>query len=128
MISLAADPKNRWIPRDYAIANGIDPALAENPNARYPRLQYGNNSNNSQLSSFWQGNARYIRLEEITLNYNINPAILKRIGIASMDLQLVGSNLYIWDNVKLYDPEQAAWNGRKYPIPTTYSFQVYVNF
>jgi TonB-linked SusC/RagA family outer membrane protein len=128
VLSLAADPKNRWIPRDYALANGIDPALAENPNARYPRLQYGNNTNNSQLSSFWQGDARYIRLEEITLSYNINPAILKRIGIASMDLQFVGNNLYIWDNVKIYDPEQAAWNGRKYPIPTTYSFQVYVNF
>jgi TonB-linked SusC/RagA family outer membrane protein len=128
VLSIAADPKNRWIPMDYALANGINPALAENPNARYPRLQYGNNSNNSQLSSFWQGDARYIRLEEITLNYNINPAILKRIGIKSMDLQFVGNNLYIWDKVKIYDPEQAAWNGRKYPIPTTYSFQVYVNF
>lgn len=128
VLSIAADPKNRWIPMDYALANGINPALAENPNARYPRLQYGNNSNNSQLSSFWQGDARYIRLEEITLNYNIDPAILKRIGIKSMDLQFVGNNLYIWDKVKIYDPEQAAWNGRKYPIPTTYSFQVYVNF
>ncbi|MFA4868983.1 MAG: TonB-dependent receptor [Pedobacter sp.] len=128
VLTMAADPKNRWIPRDYAIANGIDPALAENPNARYPRLQYGNNSNNSQLSTFWQGDASYIRLEEITLNYNINPAFLKRIGVSSMDLQFVGSNLYVWDKVKIFDPEQAAWNGRKYPIPSTYSFQVYVNF
>lgn len=128
VLTMAADPKNRWIPKDYAIANGIDPALAENPNARYPRLQYGNNSNNSQLSTFWQGDASYIRLEEITLNYNINPSFLKRIGVSSMDLQFVGSNLYVWDKVKIFDPEQAAWNGRKYPIPTTYSFQVYVNF
>lgn len=128
VLSMAADPKNRWIPMDYAIANGIDPSLAENPNARFPRLQYGNNSNNSQLSTFWQGDARYIRLEEITLNYNINPGFLKRIGVSSMDLQFVGSNLYVWDNVKIFDPEQAAWNGRKYPIPSTYSFQVYVNF
>ena len=128
VLSMAADPKNRWFPRDYAIANGIDPAFAENPNARFPRMQYGNNSNNSQLSTFWQGDARYLRLEEITLNYNINPAFLKRIGVSSMDLQLVGSNLYVWDKVKIFDPEQAAWNGRKYPIPSTYSFQVYVNF
>lgn len=128
VLTLAADPNNRWIPRDYAMANGIDPALAENPNARFPRLQYGNNSNNSQLSSFWQGDARYIRLEEITLNYNINPAFLKRIGVSSMDLQFVGNNLYVWDNVKTFDPEQAAWNGRKYPIPSTYSLQVYINF
>lgn len=128
VLTMAADPRNRWIPRDYAIANGIDPALAENPNARFPRLQYGNNNNNSQLSTFWQGDARYVRLEEVTLNYNIKPSFLKTIGVSSMDLQLVGSNLYVWDNVKIFDPEQAAWNGRKYPIPTTYSFQVYVNF
>lgn len=128
VIDIAANPSNRWIPMDYAIANGIDPALAENPKARFPRLQYGNNVNNSQLSSFWQADSRYLRLEELTVNYNINPTFLKRIGITSMDLQFVGNNLYIWDKVKIYDPEQAAWNGRKYPIPSTYSFQVYVNF
>lgn len=128
VLSLAADPNNRWIPKDYALANGIDPALSENPNARFPRLQYGNNDNNSQLSTFWQGDARYLRLEEITLNYNLNTAFFKRIGISSMDLQFVGNNLNIWDNVKIFDPEQAAWNGRKYPLPSTYSFQVYVNF
>ncbi len=128
VLTLAADPNNRWIPRDYAIANGIDPALAENPNARFPRLQYGNNANNSQLSSFWQGDARYLRLQEITLNYRVNPSFLRRVGVSSMDLQFVGNNLYVWDNVKIFDPEQAAWNGRKYPIPSTYSLQVYVNF
>lgn len=127
VLSMAADPKNRWIPLDYAIENGIDPALAENPDARFPRLQYGRNENNTQLSSFWQDNARYLRLQEITLSYRVSPSFLKRVGINSMDLQFVGNNLYIWDSVKIYDPEQAAWNGRKYPIPTTYSLQVYIN-
>ncbi|TCS86294.1 TonB-linked SusC/RagA family outer membrane protein [Anseongella ginsenosidimutans] len=127
VLTLAADPANRWIPMDYALAHGIDPALAENPNARFPRLQYGNNANNSQLSSFWQGDSRYLRLQEITLNYHVNPQFLQKIGISSMDLQLIGNNLYVWDKVKIFDPEQARWNGRKYPIPTTYSFQVYLN-
>lgn len=36
VLTLAANPVNRWIPRDYAIAHGIDPSLAENPNARFP--------------------------------------------------------------------------------------------
>jgi len=127
VLTLAADPRNRWIPREYALQQGIDLSLAENPNARFPRLQYGNNTNNSQLSTFWQGDARYLRLQEITLNYHVSPAFLKRVGITSMDLQFVGNNLYIWDQVKIFDPEQAAWNGRKYPIPTTYSVQVYLN-
>ncbi len=127
VLTLAADPTNRWIPRDYALQNGIDPSLAENPDAIFPRLQYGNNTNNSQLSTFWEGDARYLRLHEVSLNYHISPDFLKRFGISSMDLQLVGSNLYIWDKVKIFDPEQAVWNGRKYPIPTTYAVQVYLN-
>lgn len=128
VLSLATDPANRWIPREYALEHGIDLSLAENPDARFPRLQYGNNSNNSQLSTFWQDDARYIRLQEVTINYNVSPKFLQRAGVKSMDLQFVGNNLYIWDNVKIFDPEQAAWGGRKYPIPTTYSVQAYINF
>ena len=127
VLTLAANPANRWIPRDYAIAHGIDPSLAENKDARFPRLQYGNNSNNSQLSTFWQGDSRYIRLQEITLSYHLAAAFLRRIGVSSLDIQFVGNNLYVWDKVKLFDPEQARWNGRVYPIPSTYSLQLYVN-
>src|SRR5699024_8652958 len=89
VLSLSTDPNNRWVPLEYAIANGIDPALAENPNAKFPRLQYGMNNNNAQLSSFWKDNAKYLRLQEITLNYNLSKDFLRRIGIASMDLQFV---------------------------------------
>lgn len=128
VLDIVADPTNRWIPMNYALANGIDPSLAENPNARFPRLSYGGSSNNNQLSTFWQGDAKYLRLQEITVSYNVNPDFMKRVGIKSMDLQFVGSNLYTWDNVKIYDPEQARFNGVRYPIPSTYSLQVYVNF
>lgn len=122
------DPSTRWIPKEYAAAHGIDQSLAENPNAQLPRLQYGNNANNTQLSDFWKGDARYLRLQEVTLNYNLKNNFLKQIGITSMDLQLVGNNLYVWDKVKIFDPEQADKVGRVYPIPAIYSFQMYVNF
>jgi TonB-linked SusC/RagA family outer membrane protein len=127
VLSIANDPRNRWIPMDYALANGIDPALAENPNALFPKLQYGKNNNNSQLSDFWKGDARYLRLQEVTLNYNLKQSALKKIGIASIDIQLVGTNLYIWDKVKIFDPEQANKNGRVYPIPSVYTLQLYIN-
>lgn len=122
------DPSTRWIPRAYAEAHGIDLALAENPNAQLPRLQYGNNSNNTQLSDFWKGDARYLRLQEVTINYNLKTDFLKKAGITSVDLQLVGNNLYVWDKVKTFDPEQADKVGTVYPIPAVYSFQLYVNF
>ena len=103
------------------------PIPCRKPERAFPRLQYGNNSNNSQLSTFWQGDSRYIRLQEITLNYHLATAFLRRIGVSSLDIQFVGNNLYVWDKVKLFDPEQARWNGRVYPIPSTYSLQLYVN-
>jgi TonB-linked SusC/RagA family outer membrane protein len=128
VLTVAADPANRWIPADYAAANGINPALAENPNARFPRLDYGYNANNSQLSTFWKSDSKYLRLQEITLNYHFKKNFLSKLGIASMDLQFTGSNLYVWDNVKLWDPEQAAKNGHAYPIPSRYTLQLYINF
>jgi TonB-linked SusC/RagA family outer membrane protein len=121
------DPATRWIPMDYALAHGIDPSLAENPNAQIPRLQFGNNANNRQTSDFWKGDARYLRLQEVTVNYNLRHSSLRKIGISSVDLQLVGNNLYVWDKVKVFDPEQAHKNGQVYPIPSVYSLQIYIN-
>lgn len=128
VLDIVADPSNRWIPKEYAILNGIDPNLSENPNAKFPRLSYGGSTNNNQTSTFWQSDAKYIRLQEVTINYNLNPSFLRKAGIKSMDLQFVGNNLYTWDTVKIFDPEQARFNGRKYPIPSTYSVQIYINF
>jgi hypothetical protein len=128
VLTIVADPHNRWIPLDYAKANGIDPSLAENPNAIFPRLQYGDNVNNRQLSDFWIRDGRYLRLQEITLNYNMRNAFLKKAGVTSVDLQLIGTNLYVWSKSDLFDPEQAKYNGQQYPIPATYAFQIYINF
>ena len=128
VLTQAADPKNRWIPKDYAQKAGIDPALAENPNALYPRLSYGASGNNNRTSTFWQGDSRYLRLQEVTINYNVRPAFLRRFGVNSVDLQLMGTNLAVWSPVKLFDPEQANENGRAYPLPATFTFQVYLHF
>jgi TonB-linked SusC/RagA family outer membrane protein len=127
VLEIVADPRNRWVPREYAVAHGIDPSLAENPNAQFPRLQYGYNENNSQRSDFWKGDARYLRLQEVTVNYNLKASYLRRIGVQSLDLQMIGNNLYVWDKVKLFDPEQAAAGGRVYPLPMTFSLQIYIN-
>jgi TonB-linked SusC/RagA family outer membrane protein len=128
VLTIVNDPANRWIPMDYALANGIDPALAENPNARFPRLTYGYNANNSQLSTWWKGDSRYLRLQEVTLNYHLRHDFLRKAGVESANIQFVGSNLYVWDKIGLWDPEQAFRNGRAYPIPARYSLQLYFNF
>ncbi|MGH2622982.1 MAG: hypothetical protein ACRDE7_04885, partial [Sphingobacterium sp.] len=90
-------------------------------------LTYGFNTNNAQKSDFWRGDARYLRLQEINLNYNLKAGFLQRLKIASIDLQFVANNLFIWDKVKLFDPELAYTNGEVYPIPTSYIMQLYIN-
>ena len=124
VLSMVNDQANRWTPAWYS----GDPST-ENPNALFPRLYYGSNQNNDKLSSFWLGNSSYLRLEEVTLNYNLKVKALKTlVGINSLDLQLVGRNLAVWDKVKIWDPEQANKNGYEYPIPLTVALQLYVNF
>lgn len=127
VLTQALDPANRWISKKYAQDNGIDLKYAENPNAMYPRMQYGNNANNSQTSDFWLGDARYLRLQEVTLNYNLNNKFIKSLGLSSIDVQLIGNNLCVWDKVKIFDPEQAHKNGRAYPLPATYTLQLYIH-
>ncbi|MDO5570271.1 MAG: TonB-dependent receptor [Bacteroidales bacterium] len=124
VLSIANETSNRWIPAWYS----GDPST-ENPNARFPRLSYGYNQNNSVYSSFWLGDSRYLRLQEVTLNYNLHSSALKGLlGVSSVDLQLVGYNLAVWDKVDIWDPELANYNGYAYPIPMRFAFQVYVNF
>lgn len=123
VIKLANNPKNRWTPAWYS----GDPAT-ENPNAEFPRLSYGNNTNNSQLSSFWKRNGSYLRFQELSLRYSLKNNFIKKVGLSSVDLEFVANNLFTIDSVKFFDPEQASSNGAAYPIPATYTFQVYLKF
>ena len=124
VLSIAGEQNNRWTPASYS----GNPAT-ENPNAKFPRLSYGYNENNSKTSSFWMADSRYLRLQEVTLNYNLKHKALKQyLGISSVDLQLIGYNLAVWDKVDLWDPELAGYNGYAYPIPMRFAFQLYINF
>lgn len=124
VLTLVADQANRWTAASYS-----GDASTENPNARFPRLYYGYNENNTQPSTFWMDDARYLRLQELSLNYNLRISALQRVlGIQSMDIQFMCENLAVWDSVKIFDPEQAVYCGQVYPLPARYSLQLYLNF
>lgn len=124
VLSIAKDQSSRWTPAWYS----GDPST-ERQDARYPRLTYGRSENNDLFSSFWLGDSRYLRLQEVAINYNLRPSFLRtHLNMQSVDLQLVGYNLGVWDSVKLWDPELADKNGYAYPIPMRIAFQLFVNF
>ena len=123
VLKIVDDPGNRWTPAWYS----GDPST-ENPNARFPRMTYGNSANNNQNSTFWLANGRYLRLKNIDISYRWQSALFQSIGIQSVTLQAVGDNLACWDKVKLWDPGQASKNGAVYPLQRTFTFQVTVSF
>lgn len=124
VLMLANNPANRWTPAWYS-----GTTETENPNAEFPRLSYGQNENNSQLSTFWKRDGSYIRLQEVSMRYKLdNHSWLKMLGLQSLDLEFVANNLFTIDKVKYFDPEQATYNGGVYPIPTSYTLQLYLNF
>lgn len=124
VLELAYNQANRWTAAEYS-----GNLATENPNARFPRLSYGNNVNNTKPSTFWKGNARYLRLQELSLNYNLRtPGLRKALGLQSIDFQIMCENLAVWDSVKIFDPEQASATGHAYPIPRRFSLQIYLNF
>jgi TonB-linked SusC/RagA family outer membrane protein len=123
LLEMVADP------RKYAEANGIDPALAENPNAKFPRLTYGENKNNNQESTFWLADGKYLRLKNVDISYRFTNNWLKsRVGVESATLSLIGENLHVWDKVKLFDPSQASGNGAEYPLQRIYTLQLNLTF
>lgn len=123
VLALAYQKENRWIAADYS-----GDSSTENPNARFPRLYYGLNSNNTQPSTWWMGDARYLRLQEVSLNYRWSAPFMHKAGLQSIDLQLLCENLHVWDSVKIYDPEQATSCGQAYPLTGRYALQMQLNF
>lgn len=87
-----------------------------NPNAKYPRLSYGGNANNYRASTYWLRDGAYLRFKTLELGYSVPKRIINLWHINNVRLYLIGSNLFTWDTLKLWDPELGSGNGMAYPI------------
>jgi TonB-linked SusC/RagA family outer membrane protein len=106
--------KDRWTP--------------ETPNAKYPRLAFGE-SNNEQNSSFWMKDASYVRLKNVQLGYTFPGSISGLAGIKKLRVYVNGSNLFtldkFWDG---FDVESPVGTVSVYPQVKVYSFGLSANF
>jgi TonB-linked SusC/RagA family outer membrane protein len=97
--------------------------------AQQPRLWLGNNTNNTQTSSFWLKNNDFIRLKNVELGYTFPEKLSRRIGLPSVRLFANGLNLLTRANIhdvrKDLDPE--AW-GAAYPIMKIVNFGINIKF
>ena len=118
---------DRWIPKEIS----GNPAT-ENANAAWPRLTYGKNDNNSQNSTFWLQDGRYIRLKNVEVVYTVPSSFTRKFFMSKMQIGFVGANLCTWSPFKLWDPETESRTrertGSAYPINRTYTCYVKFDF
>ena len=113
---------NRWISADIS----GDPAT-ENPNAEYPRLSYGPNSNNYQQSTYWLRNGSYLRLKTVEVGYTLPTQLVNKVHFNTVRIFFVGTNLLTWSAFKLWHPEMGSTDGKRYPLSKNLSLGISVN-
>ena len=98
---------------------------AEQPSedVMYPRLRTTEHPHNTAHSTWWLRDASFIRLKNIEVGYNFSEKMLRKIGIESLRVYVLGNNLAVWDDIKMWDPEIGNANaGFNYPLPRTFTF------
>ena len=110
---------NRWIPG------------ANNANAKYPEVIDVKNTNNYVTNTLYAENGNYLRLKSAEIGYNIPKKFSQKIGISNARLFVNGTNLLLWDHLKVIDPEQDNSNGVSfggYPQVRTTNLGLQVTF
>lgn len=114
-------------------ANFWSPA---NPASNIPRPISGSNSNVNMSDRFIEDGS-YIRIQNITLGYNIPASISRRLKLSRVRFYATGQNLFVITKYKGLDPEVGAANQNvfltgvdqgRYPIPRTISFGLNADF
>lgn len=100
----------------------------DNPNAKYPLIEHIR-ANDSQVSSTWVSNAAYLRVRNVALGYTLPKEWLKNFA-NSLRIYFSGENLFTFDKLhKGIDPLTPNGSGGDlFPIPSTYTFGVEVQF
>lgn len=112
----------------------------ETPNAKYPRATYFRNDTfNSVDSDFWLRDASFLRLKNMEIAYNLPQRWLDKAKIERLRVFVAGTNLFVFDKIKIEDPEagsndsfkdgsNAYNNGQYYPLQRTFSVGLNITF
>lgn len=82
--------------------DGIDYWSPNNPNGKYPRNISGARA---KVEPGMYENRSFVRLQDITLSYNLASTLLKKVKAQTINLYVSGKNLVTWTNWEGWDPE-----------------------
>ena len=68
----------------------------------------------------------FLRLKTLELGYNLPSGLLNRIGFKSARAYVNGSNLFVWSQFDMWDPEMGG-NGLGYPVQRVFNMGINFN-
>lgn len=107
------DLNSEWIPGKYPSTGSWRP---------------GQNNNYDKASDFWLHNITYIRLRELEIGYNLPSKLISKIKMESFRVFVNGTNLLLFDNIDIIDPEITNPNAVAYPQVRTMNLGFNVTF
>lgn len=81
----------------------------DNRNTDIPRAIGGGKVDNVRNSTRFVEDGSYVRLKAVTLSYNFNPLLLKKVGIEKLSVYATGQNLLTFTRYTGFDPEVNAF-------------------
>ncbi len=102
----------------------------DNPDAYFAAPHVStNDKKNIQTQSRYVQNAAYIRLKNLTINYNLPESLVNKVGMSRAQVYVSGMNL--WEATGMHaplDPEQTATVTQEYYFNRVYSLGVKITF
>jgi TonB-linked SusC/RagA family outer membrane protein len=89
------------------------------------------------MTSRWVEDGSFVRLQNVTLGWDVPNRIARRAGMSQLRLYLAGQNLRTWTKYSWYDPEVSSrgtsdldlgWDDASYPGTRTFTFGANVSF
>lgn len=99
------------------------------PNARYPRVSVDHGKvNNYANSDLYIVDSKYLRLKTVSITYDFQFPLMKKLGLTNLQLGVSGYNLLTFTPFIWGDPETRVDDGPSYPLQRTYTATLKVGF
>lgn len=110
-----------------AYEHNLDRWTPWNPNATYPRLSYGANSNNDAVSSYWIRDGDFLRLKNAEIGYSFPATMIGKIKLKTVRVFANGYNLLTKTSDEMGERDPEAFSGG-YPVQRLFNFGINIKF
>lgn len=101
----------------------VDYWTPSNPGARYRALDQA-----AALEYNYYGDRSFVRLQDVTLAYTLNQAMVKKVGIQNVKVFASGKNLATWTDWVGWDPETGVGLVASFPVMRGFSVGLDLSF